>query len=439
MKLIFPAPALDDLKRALLESREESCAILIGEVQRDRVISSSTYTASRHAYRHRDSVSCTLSPDFLVPIVAEARGRKAAVIFVHTHPDCAVTPRFSAIDDAGEKELAEFLGRRVPELPHMAVVIGPGGVAARQLGTDIPVRVLQIGAAITEATNVSNEGGDLTFWDRQVRAFGVDGQSVLKRLKVGIVGAGGTGSVVAKQLTHLGVGELLIIDPDTVEVTNLNRLIGASLSDVGMSKADVIASEIARTDLGTKVTSSTADVRSPSSVEQISTCDAIFSCTDSHSSRAVLNQIAFQYLIPTFDVGVAIGVESGRISHVAGRAQMLAPGLGCLVCGNVLNAETIRRELMSTEALAADPYFDGVGVAQPAVVSINSTMASLLVSMFLSAFTGAPLSARLQYYDGISGKVRSAVQRPDPTCVVCSRSGALAKGASWPIITGMLN
>lgn len=439
MKLLFPAPALDDLTRTLLASGEESCAILIGEVQGDRVISSSTYTASRHAYRHRDSISATLSPDFLVSIVAEARERNAAVIFVHTHPDSLGTPGFSAIDDAGEMELAAFLGRRIPDQFHMAVVIGPGGVAARQLGTDIPVRVLQIGASIIEATKASNERDDLSFWDRQVRAFGLEGQSVLKRLKVGVVGAGGTGSVVAKQLTHLGVGELLIVDPDVVEITNLNRLVGASLRDVGECKAAVVASEIARTGLGTKVAALTADVRSFSSVEQIATCDAIFSCTDSHSSRAVLNQMAFQYLIPTFDVGVAIGTEGGRVSHVAGRAQMLAPGLGCLVCGNVLNSETIRRELMSEEALAADPYFDGVGVAQPAVVSINSTMGSLLVTMFLSAFTGAPLHARLQYYDGISGRVRSAALRPDPTCVVCSRSGALAKGASWPIVTGMLN
>lgn len=438
MKLLFPAPALDDLTRTLLASREESCAILIGEVQGDKVISSSTYTASRHAYRHRDSISATLSPDFMVPIVAEARERGAAVIFVHTHPGSRGTPVFSAIDDAGEKELAAFLDRRIPDRPHMAVVIGPDGIAARRLGAIEPVRIQQIGASIAEPTAGPEDGHDLDLWDRQVRAFGVDGQTVLRRLKVAIVGAGGTGSVVAKQLTHLVVGELLIIDPDIVEDTNLNRLIGASLDDVGKSKAEVMASEILRTGLGTTVTASSADVRSPSAVEEIAACDAIFSCTDSHSSRAVLNQVAFQYLVPTFDVGVAIGTKDGNIQHVAGRAQMLAPGLGCLVCGNALNGETIRRELMSAEALAADPYFDGDGVAQPAVVSINSTMASLLVTMFLSAFTGAPLHARLQYYDGMSGRVRAAAQRPDPTCLVCSSSGALAKGPRWPIITGMV-
>lgn len=435
--ILFPAPAFDDLSHALLASRHESCALLIGDAYENRIISVETYTAPRTAYRHRNEDSAVVSPEFLVPIVAEARTRNSPLIFVHTHPRDTARPRFSTMDDEGEQLLSDFFQRRVPGQPHMALVISPGGASARELGTQNQARVLQVGATIADPSDAAKTVGGSELWDRQVRAFGERGQARLKTLRIAIVGAGGTGSVVAQQLAHLGVGELMIIDPDIVEISNLNRLVGAAREDVGKRKAEVIAQEVERTGLGTTVHAVPADVRDGASILLLTTCDAIFSCTDSHSSRAVINQLAFQYLIPAFDVGVAIGTAEGRVTHVAGRAQMLAPGLACLVCGNALNGNAIRQELMSDKALAADPYFDGAGVAQPAVISINSTMASLLVTMFLAAFTGAPLRARLQYYDGLTGRVRAASQRPDPTCVVCSRSGALAKGSRWPILTGV--
>src|SRR5215470_19185367 len=55
---------------------------------------------------------------------------------------------------------------------------------------------------------------------------------VLRRSRVGIVGLGGGGSHIAQQLGHLGVGEFVLIDPDEVEDTNLNRLVGATQQDV---------------------------------------------------------------------------------------------------------------------------------------------------------------------------------------------------------------
>ena len=61
---------------------------------------------------------------------------------------------------------------------------------------------------------------------RQVLAWGDDGQHSLANSTVGVVGCGGTGSHVALQLAHLGVGRLVLVDHDVVEQSNLSRLVG---------------------------------------------------------------------------------------------------------------------------------------------------------------------------------------------------------------------
>src|SRR5882762_8696093 len=75
-------------------------------------------------------------------------------------------------------------------------------------------------------------------YDRQVRAFGGGIQGVLRGLRVAVVGAGGTGSAVAEQLARLGVGDLLIVDPNVIKDTNLTKVYGSSPADIGQPKAE---------------------------------------------------------------------------------------------------------------------------------------------------------------------------------------------------------
>ncbi|WP_194915337.1 ThiF family adenylyltransferase [Catenulispora rubra] len=68
-------------------------------------------------------------------------------------------------------------------------------------------------------------------YDRQARLFGDRGQALLAATKVGVIGAGGAGSPLIQQLAHLGVGHLVVIDPDRIDVTNLSRVVGATRRD----------------------------------------------------------------------------------------------------------------------------------------------------------------------------------------------------------------
>ena len=375
----------------------------------------------------------SLRPEFLIPLVQRARQEQLSVIFVHTHPFAEGTPTFSPVDDEGEKHLAEFLSRRVPDVPHAALVVGPDGCAGRRLGFLDSSTVVQVGSKVELLYDPAGNSTLDQRWDRQVRAFGKKGQAAVQGARVAIVGVGGTGSVVAEQLAHLGVSDFVLIDPDIVDETNLNRLVGATPLDVGTAKTAVVGHLIQAVNPTASVKTICRDVTDVEVAETLVDLDAVFGCTDSHASRAILNQLAYQYYVPLFDLGVGIVAQQGRVTHISGRAQMAAPGLPCLVCGSVIDPVAVRRELQSDVQRAADPYITGHNEPQPAVISLNSTMASLAVTMFMAAFTPVPGEARLQYYNGIIGVVRAATLQADPSCVVCSRSGALGLGSKWPL------
>jgi len=159
--------------------------------------------------------------------------------------------------------------------------------------------------------------------------------------------------------------------------------------------------------------------------------DFIMCCTDTQGSRAVINQIAYQYLIPAIDIGVRIDALAGEVKSVSGRVQMLAPGLACLVCQSLLDPEVVRHDLLSEEERQRDPYIVGAQEPQPSVISLNGTVSSLAVTMFLAATLGVPLEARHQIYIADRGVVRAVASSPLPDCVVCSLRGSLARGDLW--------
>ena len=311
------------------------------------------------------------------------------------------------------------------------LVISAGGCAARELGTASEVRVLAAGAKLRILSRDSTTKPAAEF-DRQVRAFGENGQRNVERLRVGIVGLGGTGSAVCQQLAHLGVKDFLLIDPDVVEPSNLNRLVGFRITSAGQPKVLEAARHL-ESIAKVRVETVQETALLVSIAKKLLDTDFFFCCTDSHGSRALLSQISYQYYLPSIDMGVVIAAANQQLSHIAGRAQMLAPGLGCLTCGEVLDADAVRWDFMSDAERKRDPYFLGAGQRQPAIVTINSVVASLATTMFLGAVTDAPINSRFQLYNGKDGTVRAIQARREAACIVCSDRGALGRGDSWPL------
>lgn len=383
------------------------------------------------AYAGHDAVSASLKPGVLVDVANRSRLSGLSPIFIHTHPFALGIPQFSTIDDAGEAEIKRYLDRRAPRADPLAMVIGPDGASARRLGQEAAVPIWEIGSHLRLLSEAGQGEDAQERHDRQIRAFGAEGQRNISRLKILVVGAGGTGMASIQQLAHLGVCDFTFIDPDTVEATNLNRLIGATPADIGRPKVEIAARLVSAINPGSRVTSIVGDIVDETQARALGGFNFIFLCTDSHASRAVVGQAAYQFLVPVIDMGVSITVAEGKVTHITGRVQMLAPGLPCLSCTRALDGEQIRREMLTPEQRAADPYIIGGHAPQPAVVSINTAMASLAVTMFLGAVTHIPAQARFQMYDGLRGSVRPTTATTRADCIVCSPSGALAKGIDW--------
>lgn len=421
------------LREQLLCGDSERCAVLYAtQSQRShgqrRLLVREVEFPQEAEYTAQSAIEAQLSPMFVARVTKRAAKDKLSLIFVHTHLDQRV-PVFSHVDDGGEQALRTFLANREVNGDHAALVLSEGGVRARLLGTEQELRVVVLGSKRRVAFDPDADDlpTDLAF-DRQVRAFGAEGQKQLEKLRVAIVGLGGTGSIMAQQLVHLGIREFILIDPDEIETTNLNRVVNATRDDVHANKAEVAARYLRSFDPRVRVETVAGDVARDAVARRLIEADVIMGCTDSHGSRSVIQQVAYQHLIPCIDMGSTIIQSDGEVKGIYGRVQLLAPGLPCLWCSELLNAAEVRRDMMSESERKFDPYIVGSREPAPSVVSLNGTVVSLAVTMLLGVAVGAPLNATRLMYNARSPALRAIRGQPKPDCFICSKKGALAWG-----------
>ena len=433
MEVRIASSAIHGLRAALLNKEDEHCAVMFATPIRDaqgevrRLIAREICYPGRSDYSRQTPVFAELTPDFVARVTKRARNARESLVFVHSHLGNK-RPQFSDVDDDGEEHLAAFLRLRLPGLPHVALVISAGGLQARVLGTSsTDVAIISVGDKIVREDEV-NEPSDLSpQFDRQVRAFGRAGQLSLERLRVGIVGLGGTGSVAAQQLVHLGIRDFVLIDPDSIEITNLNRVVGATAADVGDPKVAVATRYLKGFSERVHVSPISDDVVRASVAAELKMTDVIFLCTDSHGSRSVVQQVAYQYLVPCIDMGSTISVTSGEVTGIFGRIQLLGPDQPCLWCSGLLDSSEVRRDLMTDFERKSDPYIQGAQEPAPSVISLNATVVSLAVTMFLSTATHVPIAARHLIYNAMTSMLRPVRSAQRSDCFICSPSGVLAR------------
>lgn len=426
--------------RALLDFREERCAVLLATEScrsdgQTRLLVRDIEYPDQTEYSRQGVDNAELAPAFVARVTKTARVARLTLVFVHTHPG-SKAPIFSATDTNGEYVLAEFLSRRELTGHHAALVLSVGGIRARLLGSDEEVRVVTIGPKrIVEFDPDIEDEAYSPIFDRQVRAFGAAGQQRLERLRVAIVGLGGTGSIAAQQLVHLGVRHFILIDPDVVEEANLNRVVGATPLDIGRSKVSVAAHYLEKFAENVSTIVIADDVVRDMVARRLADADLILCCTDSHGSRAVVQQVAYQFLIPCIDMGSTITQENDQITGIFGRVQLLAPGLPCLWCSGLLDATEVRRDMMNEAERRLDPYIVGANEHAPSVISLNGTVVSLAISMLLGVVAGAPIDATHIIYNAGTSSLRPVRTEPQADCIICSRQGVLGWGNSRSLFT----
>jgi len=142
------------------------------------------------------------------------------------------------------------------------------------------------------------------FWSRQMILWGKEGQARLREAAVLIAGAGAIGNEAVKNLAMLGVRRFTIVDYDTVEVSNLSRMLFFDKADSGRLKSDVLAKKLHHKYPHLEITAVQGRLeRLPLNVFLKS--DIIVSGLDNFASRAFLSSISRRYLIPLVDGGIA--------------------------------------------------------------------------------------------------------------------------------------
>ncbi|MGB4779888.1 ThiF family adenylyltransferase [Microbacterium sp.] len=293
-------------------------------------------------------------------------------------------------------------------------------------------------------------------FDRQTRIFGDRGQAVLAASKVAVVGLGGAGSVISEYLALLGVGELVLIDPDRIDQTNLPRVVGARRTDAltwlrdekrpafvraigdGFAKHKVyIARRVAReASAAVQVTAVPRSVLDPDVARMLLDCDHIFLAADSALVRRLVNSITHQYLIPSTQVGAKVSVLDGAVTDVFSVSRMSAPGSGCLQCNGLIPAWKLTEEATSPEQRKRQRYIDDEDVHAPSVITLNAVAASRAVDDWLMAIGGLvePDVSRdhwVSYYP-MSDDVVETEPAKRPGCLHCG-AGRFARGDAVPL------
>ena len=396
--------------RSLLESsngHEAAATLLFGVadiekdpwsgVRRRRFVSHSFQHIDRGEVVDTSPVHITWTTDSLMLLFGEAAREGWIPAIVHTHPDGIA--EFSEQDDRNEAELARTAKLKGTQGLISIVINSDGVMAARIWGSRDQVepieRFLHSGPRIA-LTSAKGNIAPPDFLDRQQLLFGDTANRTLSNLRVGVVGGGGTGSVVLPLLMRHGVQQAILFKRDKAELSNLNRLHGSRRKDVvdKTSKAEIHQRMVQETDIGMKLVTVDAFVGDTGTVEALKACDVVFSCTDDHAGRLILNRFSRFYGIPVIDVGLAMQRRPDSGFDLFARVSTLVDGHPCLLCGGNIDPRRAheealkRRDPVGYEALKQEAYVLGEGDPAPAVAAFTTEAGCMAISELLAALTG---------------------------------------------------
>lgn len=280
-----------------------------------------------------------------------------AVGVVHSHPEgCPPVP--SLIDDDMDAYFSDYLSGFAPGRPYVSLIVSKiddqvvfGGRAFHGGRWYRIARFPSAGEPIRLHRDDRPDPGDLEAVARLAAAFGDDAARRLRAATVGVVGAGGTGSAAIEVLARAGVGRLIIVDPDHLERSNLERVHGSCTHDATgrVSKVEIAQRHARAINKRCEVVAVRGALPQELAVDKLVGADVVLGCTDQQHSRLALGDLVVRYLVPAIDCGVAL---EGREGVVRGQiVQMLRwlPADPCAVCRRLVSLRRVSQELMSEQ------------------------------------------------------------------------------------------
>jgi molybdopterin/thiamine biosynthesis adenylyltransferase len=285
-------------------------------------------------------------PHYFERALGIAAKRNAGLAFLHCHPG----PGWQAMsgDDIDAEQGHAAAAKGGTGLPLVGLTLGTDGAwSARFWEKTAPrtyerrwcshVRVVGERLAVTYADSLKPRPRLKEELQRTLSAWGEQVQSNLARLEIGVVGAGSIGSIVAEALARIGIIRIKLIDFDTVEFINLDRLLHATSIDAQLyrSKVQTLGRALKKsaTADGFHVEEVERSVGEEDGFRAALDCDVLFCCVDRPWGRSVLNLIAYAHLIPVIDGGVQVEANKRRgLRRADWKAHIASPQRRCLEC-----------------------------------------------------------------------------------------------------------
>ncbi len=430
--------------------REEGAFCLLREgrgMTGRRLLATEPFLPWPGAWEWQEEHSLRPSAQWVSAAVSRAVEARAGLLFVHSHPHAGHPRGLSSSDVASFRALAATLAP-ILDGPFAAAVVHSDTWSATlwQDGDLIEIdRIVSVGRILRFLSPVPPaDAADLHLDLRQRDALGII-HDFLRQLDVAVVGGGGIGSPMAEQLVRMGVRTVVIIDHDRLDTpSNLRRVFGATASDLEattpLPKVDVVGRHLQQLGLGTQIKRVHGDVRIEHVFRVLLDMDIVIIGTDTHGSRAAVNDLASAYLLPVIDVGVRVGSRADKIlTNLVAETRLLTPTTPCLWCRGTISGDVIRGENLpelEKERLRREGYLvHGTGEPIPSVVPLTVLGSGLATCALLALLSEDGSVAPHGYWvDGFLGDAREVgPTEPVAGCWCRSRIG-LGDAAAPPFI-----
>jgi hypothetical protein len=438
---------------AAAQPKEQGCFLLLRDGRASegrRLVALDLLLPPDDAWEGQTEGHLRPSARWISAAVSRAVSQRAGLLFIHSHPDSDHPVGLSRRDRSAIASLGAAIAP-VLEGPFAAVAVHPEGWAGEvwdgpRLGRiDRLVSVGRTLHPLSAAPSTLARGEDVALDARQVDALGMV-HARLRELHVAVVGAGGLGSPIAEQLVRMAVSTVTLVDHDALDTpSNVRRVFGSVAADLRATtppgKVDVVGRHLDQLGLGVTIRRITGDVRSEPIFRALLDADVVICGTDTHGSRAAMNELASPYLLPVIDVGVRVGAKtSGALAALVAELRVLTPVTPCLWCRGAISADVIRAEnLPAAERarLEAEGYLVGaVGGPAPSVVALTvlgSSLATCALLVLLSEEGKAAPSGVV--VDGFLGySMETQPTEPVPGCR-CRRRLGMGDAEPPPLLT----
>src|SRR5438105_1250354 len=444
------------LRARLLEDiSREHFAVLLGKTQKI-----DGYTIinvidllfpGRSDYNQQNVAFLRIKKDFIHKAVVELTSRYDVdtIIDVHTHPFSQGGVSFSATDDGDEKTFFRFLKEKFEGINYASIVFSQrrysarvwtfssGSITARSALLKTQTSPENIASSdFREYTDEHYEKTAVTgvegFFNRGALVLGLDVmRTIMHDQVISIVGVGGLGSIVAEHLIHMGFHEINLIDPDVLEMSNLNRVVGAYYKDAQekLHKVDVVKRHLTKINPNATVMAYKGDVHDKEMEKVLALSDWMIVATDNHSSRRRAQELSIKYFVPLISLGVNITVKDDKVEDMSG--EVITARVGdylCLNCLHRINPIKVASERhpdeMIREQLVKRGYVTGKDVKEPAVKTLNTSVATMAVEVLINQYTEARRHVPILVYEnnGYMGMYEDSesVQQRNKHCFLCN-------------------